>query len=56
VDKKIGVGYPKSKNNLFREINRGVEWIFSNDAVEVSGILQTELKKAQLLVDSRNFK
>ena len=53
---KIGVGYPNSKNNLFREINRGVEWIFCNDAVWVSGILQTELKKAQLLVDSRNFK
>jgi glycerophosphoryl diester phosphodiesterase len=53
---KIGVGYPKSKNNLFREINRGVEWIFCNDAVGVSDILQTELKKAQLLVDSRNFK
>ena len=51
---KIGVGYPKSKNNLFREINRGVEWIFCNDAVEVSGILQTELKKAQFIVDARN--
>ena len=51
---KIGVGYPKSKNNLFREINRGVEWIFCNDAVEVSCILQTELKKAQFLVDARN--
>ena len=51
---KIGVGYPKSKNNLFREINRGVEWIFCNDAVEVSGILQTELKRAQFIVDARN--
>lgn len=51
---KIGVGYPKSKNNLFREINRGVEWIFCNDAVEVSSILQTELKKAQLLVDAKD--
>jgi glycerophosphoryl diester phosphodiesterase len=51
---KIGVGYPKSKNNLFREINRGVEWIFCNDAVNVSGILQTELKKAQFIVDARN--
>ena len=51
---KIGVGYPKSKNNLFREINRGVEWIFCNDAVGVSGILQTELKKAQFLVNAQN--
>ena len=53
---KIGVGYPKSKNNLFREINRGVEWIFCNNAVEVSGILQTELKKAQFLIDARTSK
>ena len=41
---KIGVGYPNSKNNLFREINRGVEWIFSNDAVKLCKILETELK------------
>ena len=53
---KIGVGYPKSKNNLFREINRGVEWIFCNDAVELSNILQTELNKAQSLVEAANIK
>ena len=46
----IGVGYPRSKNNLFREINRGVEWIFCNDAVGLSSLLQAELKKAQSLV------
>lgn len=34
---KVGTGYPRSKNCLFREINRGVEWIFSNEA----GKLQT---------------
>jgi len=28
----VGTGYPASKNCLFREINRGVEWIFSNNA------------------------
>ena len=53
---KIGVGYPNSKNNLFREINRGVEWIFCNDAVELSNILQTELNKAQSLVEAANIK
>ena len=46
---KIGVGYPKSKNSLFREINRGIEWIFSNDAVTISKILRTEVKKVQAL-------
>ncbi len=34
----VGTGYPTSKNCLFREINRGVEWIFSNNAGELQGI------------------
>ena len=45
--KKIAVGYPRSKNSLFRELNRSVEWIFSNDAVGLNSIFQTELKKLQ---------
>ncbi|MBC8257792.1 MAG: glycerophosphodiester phosphodiesterase [SAR324 cluster bacterium] len=48
---KIGVGYPKSKNNLFREINRGVEWIFCNDAVKLSSILNAELQKAHSIME-----
>ena len=36
---KVGTGYPGSKNCLFREINRGVEWIFSNNAAEVQTIV-----------------
>ncbi len=43
----IGVGYPSSKNSLFRELNRNIEWIFSNDAVCLNRIFQTELKKVQ---------
>ena len=34
----VGTGYPASKNCLFREINRGVEWIFSNNAGELQRI------------------
>ena len=34
----VGTGYPASKHCLFREINRGVEWIFSNNAGELQGI------------------
>ena len=34
-----GTGYPGSKNCLFREVNRGVEWIFSNDAGELMAII-----------------
>ncbi len=33
IDQKIGTGFINSKNALFREINRGVDWIFTNNAV-----------------------
>jgi glycerophosphoryl diester phosphodiesterase len=36
---RIGTGYPASKNCLYREINRGVEWIFSNDAGKLQQII-----------------
>jgi glycerophosphoryl diester phosphodiesterase len=36
---QVGTGYPGSKNCLFREINRGVEWIFSNNAGELQEII-----------------
>ena len=49
---KIGVGYPKSKNSLFRELNRSIDWIFSNDAVGLNSIFQTELKKVQSFQNS----
>jgi glycerophosphoryl diester phosphodiesterase len=35
---RIGTGFISSKNCLFRELNRGVEWIFSNDAVKIQKI------------------
>ena len=34
----IGTGFPASRNCLFRELNRGVEWVFSNDAVKLQRI------------------
>jgi len=40
----IGTGYIRSKNSLFRELNRGVEWIFSNHAVKLQGICNSLLK------------
>jgi glycerophosphoryl diester phosphodiesterase len=36
---KVGTGYPRSRRCLFREINRGVEWIFSNNAGELQAIV-----------------
>ena len=38
-NQKVGTGYPGSKNCLYREINRGVEWIFSNDAGKLQRIV-----------------
>ena len=36
---KIGTGFIHSRNSLFREINRGVEWIFSNRAAWLQGLV-----------------
>jgi glycerophosphoryl diester phosphodiesterase len=38
---RIGTGFIASANCMFRELNRGVDWIFSNDAVA----LQSEVRK-----------
>jgi len=47
-NQKVGTGYPGSKNCLYREINRGVEWIFSNDAGKlqkiVSGLISADTR------------
>ena len=37
-NQKVGTAYIKSKNSLFRELNRGVEWVFSNNAIEIQSI------------------
>lgn len=39
---QVGVGFPAHRNVLFRELNRGANWIFSNHALQV----QNELNKA----------
>jgi glycerophosphoryl diester phosphodiesterase len=39
MGQKVGTGYPRSRKCLFREINRGVEWIFSNNAGELQTIV-----------------
>jgi glycerophosphoryl diester phosphodiesterase len=39
----IGTGYIRSKNCLFRELNRGVEWIFSNHAIKLQSICNSLL-------------
>jgi glycerophosphoryl diester phosphodiesterase len=42
---RIGTGFLHSRNALFRELNRGVEWIFSNRAVKIQGILDAHLEQ-----------
>lgn len=36
---KVGVGFPRSRSSLYRELARGVEWIFSNDAIAMQRLL-----------------
>lgn len=36
---KVGTGFIRSKNCLYRELNRGIEWIFTNHAVKLQSIL-----------------
>lgn len=39
ANQKSGVGFVNSKNSLCRELNRGINWIFTNQAVAVSEYL-----------------
>mgnify|MGYP003630143670 CR=1 FL=1 len=43
---RIGTGFPASGNCLRRELNRGVEWIFSNHAVALQGLRDAWLRAA----------
>jgi glycerophosphoryl diester phosphodiesterase len=36
---KLGTGYIGSKKCLFRELNRGIEWLFSNNAAELQRLV-----------------
>ena len=40
MEQKVGTGYVSSKNCLFRELNRDIEWIFSNNAADLQKIVQ----------------
>jgi len=39
----VGTGFVPSKNALFREVNRGVEWIFSNNAARLQRYVDREM-------------
>lgn len=45
---KVGVGFISSTNSLFREINRGVDWVFTNHPLSIQQCLKnsrTQVKK-----------
>jgi glycerophosphoryl diester phosphodiesterase len=48
---KVATGYVNSKNCLFRELNRNVEWIFSDNAVELQKIVNRLLQSIQIQED-----
>lgn len=35
-----GVGFVNSRNSLYRELNKGVKWLFTNQAIELNHYLQ----------------
>jgi glycerophosphoryl diester phosphodiesterase len=43
IGQKVGTGYANSRNCLFREINRGIDWIFSNEALDMYSIISTNI-------------
>ena len=44
LKQKLATGYVNSKNCLFRELNRNVEWMFSDNAVELQKIVNRLLQ------------
>ena len=47
IQQKTATGYVNSKNCLFRELNRNVEWIFSDNAVELQKVVNQLLHKKE---------
>jgi glycerophosphoryl diester phosphodiesterase len=43
----IATGFPRSRNCLYRELRRGIEWIFTNDAVYLQEVLNRSLSRLE---------
>lgn len=41
-NRQVGVGYLTSRNSLYREVNRGVDFIFTNHAVRLNEYIKAE--------------
>jgi glycerophosphoryl diester phosphodiesterase len=44
--RRVGIGYARSRNSLFRELRRGVDWIFSNHAAAMQDVLDSALGRS----------
>ncbi len=42
----VGTGYAMSRNCLFRELNRGIDWIFTHQAAELQSIINAQRQVA----------
>ena len=40
ADQKLGTGFTASRSVLYREIDRGIDWIYTNDATQVAQFKQ----------------
>ena len=49
AEQKLGVGFVASRRSLLREVNRGVDWLFTNHPLQAKTWLDAELRKAQLI-------
>lgn len=47
VGQKVGTGFIASENCLYREINQGVDWIFTNRAIELQTIIRERLNRVK---------
>jgi glycerophosphoryl diester phosphodiesterase len=43
---QVGTGYIESCGCLFRELNRGVDWLFSNNAVALQAVIQSHQRNS----------
>ena len=42
---QLGSGFAASRYGLYRELNRGVDWVFTNDALRLESIRQQALRQ-----------
>ncbi|MCC7403882.1 MAG: glycerophosphodiester phosphodiesterase [Bdellovibrionales bacterium] len=44
ANQKVGAGFIASRLSLWRELNRGVDWIFTNNSLQTKQWLETEMR------------